>query len=131
LKIEILEEAYRELDEAIAYHENIEPGLGIRLKDEARAVIHWIFNNAELPPLRAKGYRRVNFRVFPYYVAYFKLILSVSLRIVMAKIVKPTLHWILQEAVGTSPTRNMLNLRPCVHQSEKCSAQCSAIRPHS
>ena len=71
MKLEILEEAENELDKAIGYHEEIEPGLGTRLKAEAHAVIQWICANPELPRLRAKGYRRVNFKVFPYYAAYF------------------------------------------------------------
>jgi len=65
MKIEILAEAEDELDEAIAYHEEIEQGLGTRLKSEAREAIHWILLNPELPRLRARGYRRVNLKVFP------------------------------------------------------------------
>lgn len=71
MNLQILEQAENELDKAVAYHERIEAGLGLRLKEEARGVIHWILLNPELPSLRAKGYRRVNFKVFPYYVAYF------------------------------------------------------------
>jgi len=71
MKLEILEEAGEELQEAIAYYENLEPGLGLRLKDAARRAIQWIQNNAFLPRLRPKGYRRVNLKVFPYYIPYF------------------------------------------------------------
>lgn len=71
MNLQILEEAEKELDKAVAYHEEIESGLGIRLKEEARGVVRWILQNPELPRLRAKGYRRVNLKVFPYYVAYF------------------------------------------------------------
>jgi len=53
--VEILQEAQAELDAAIAYYEDIEAGLGIRLKEEARTAIHWLRTNAEVPPLRAKG----------------------------------------------------------------------------
>ena len=70
MKLQIVEEAEKELDQAVAYHEEIEFGLGLRLKEEARGVIHWILHNPELPRPRAKGYRRVNLKVFPYYVAY-------------------------------------------------------------
>ena len=70
MKLQILEEAEEELDKAIAYHEEIESGLGLRLKEEARGLIHWISHNPELSRLRAKGYRRVNLKVFPYYAAY-------------------------------------------------------------
>ena len=71
MNIEVLEEAEKELEQAVAHHEEIEAGLGLRLKEEARGVIHWILQDHELPRLRASGYRRVNLKVFPYYVAYF------------------------------------------------------------
>jgi len=71
MKVEILEVAEEELNQAVVRYEEIEPGLGIRLKEEARWAIRWIGNNPELPRLRPKGYRRVNLKVFPYYVAYF------------------------------------------------------------
>jgi toxin ParE1/3/4 len=71
VKLEILDEAGEELHEAIAFYEDLEPRLGLRLKEEARQVIQWIENNAFLARLRPKGYRRVNLKVFPYYIAYF------------------------------------------------------------
>jgi plasmid stabilization system protein ParE len=70
MKLEILEEAETELNEAVAYYQEIESGLGIRLKKEVRGAIQWISHNPELPRLRPKGYRRVNLKVFAYYVAY-------------------------------------------------------------
>ena len=70
MKLEILEAAENELNEAVAYYQEIEPGLGVRLKEDVRGVIQWIGNNPELPRLRPKGYRRVNLKVFAYYVAY-------------------------------------------------------------
>ncbi|MEI7732797.1 MAG: type II toxin-antitoxin system RelE/ParE family toxin [Verrucomicrobiota bacterium] len=70
MKIELVEAAEAELTEAIAYYEDIEFGLGLRLKDEIRKAIAWIQSHPELPSLRAKGYRRINLNVFPYYVAY-------------------------------------------------------------
>jgi plasmid stabilization system protein ParE len=71
MKIEILHEAEGELYEAIAYYEEIEAGLGVRLKEEVRAAIQWIAANPEVPKLRPKGYRRVNLKVFRFYVPYF------------------------------------------------------------
>jgi hypothetical protein len=41
VNLRILEEADKELDKAVAYHEEIESGLGLRLKEEARGVIHY------------------------------------------------------------------------------------------
>lgn len=57
MKIEILHEAEEELNEAVAYYEEIESGLGVRLKEEARTIIRWIGDNPEIPRLRPKGYR--------------------------------------------------------------------------
>ena len=57
MKIEILQKAEQELIEAIEYYEEIESGLGVRLKEEVRAVIQWIGDNPEIPRLRPKGYR--------------------------------------------------------------------------
>ena len=66
----ILAEAEWELGEAIGRYEGIEPGLGVRLKDEARAAIAWIGEHPTLPRIRPADYRRVNLKVFRYFVAY-------------------------------------------------------------
>lgn len=50
--LRILEEAEAELDDAISRYESIEPGLGIRLKEEAKAVVTWIASHPELPRVR-------------------------------------------------------------------------------
>ena len=71
MKIEILQEAERELNEAIIYYQEREAGLGVRLKEEVRATIQWIRDNPEIPRLRPKGYRRVNLKIFRFYVPYF------------------------------------------------------------
>ena len=71
MNVEILQEAEDELNAAVAYYEDIETGLGIRLKDEARAAIQWIERNPEAPRLRTQDYRRVNFKIFQHYIAYF------------------------------------------------------------
>jgi plasmid stabilization system protein ParE len=71
VRTEILQEAEDELNESIAHYEDVEAGLGQRLKEEVRAAILWIQDNPELPRVRPSGYRRVNLKVFPYYVAYF------------------------------------------------------------
>ena len=52
MRTEILQEAEDELSESIAYYEDVEVGLGERLKEEARAAILWIQNNPELPRVR-------------------------------------------------------------------------------
>ncbi len=69
--MEILQAAQDELAHATSYYEQIEPGLGVRFKTEARERLTWVTLNPEVPSLRANGYRRVNLRIFPYYIAYF------------------------------------------------------------
>jgi len=71
MKLHILREAEDELSEAIQYYEDIAPGLGIRLKHQVKQGIYWIENNYDLQSVRRKGYRRLNCKSFPYYIAYF------------------------------------------------------------
>ncbi len=54
----------------MAYYEYREPGLGSRFRDEVEAMVDWIQRFPQGPRLRPKGYRRVNLRTFPHYVAY-------------------------------------------------------------
>ena len=68
--LQFLDEAATELADAIARYETTESGLGVRLKEEVKSVIDWIADQPELPRLRPEGYRRVNLKVFPYYIAY-------------------------------------------------------------
>jgi hypothetical protein len=70
MQTRIVAEAEAELTDAILRYEEIEPGLGLRLKDEARAAIEWIESHPTIPRLRPAGYRRVNLKVFRYYIAY-------------------------------------------------------------
>lgn len=69
MKFQVLKEAEDELSEAVEHYDESEPGLGSAFKEEARTVFQWIRKNPELPRPRQKGYRRVNLKVFPYYVA--------------------------------------------------------------
>jgi plasmid stabilization system protein ParE len=68
--VEFLPQARAELMDAVDYYEAELDGLGQRFWDEVDRHIAWIADNAEIPPLRDGGYRRVNLRVFPYYIAY-------------------------------------------------------------
>jgi hypothetical protein len=63
------QEAEEEFSQSVAYYESKESGLGIRFRDEVAATLDWILRHPELPRLRPRGYRRVNLRVFPHYVA--------------------------------------------------------------
>jgi plasmid stabilization system protein ParE len=65
-----LDDAEQEFTESVAYYESRESGLGSRFRDEVAAVSDWILRFPEVPRLRPKGYRRVNLRAFPHYVAY-------------------------------------------------------------
>jgi hypothetical protein len=66
----ILQQAFGELYDAIAYYEERQPGLGLRLRDEFERYAKWILQNSTIPQIRKGGYRRVNFKTFPYYLAY-------------------------------------------------------------
>ena len=65
-----LGEAEQEFTKSVDYYESNEAGLGARFRDEVAEAVQRIENNPELPRLRPKGYRRVNLRAFPHYVAY-------------------------------------------------------------
>ena len=69
MKMRILDEAAAELADAIDRYEWIEPGLGRRMQDEVCRALAWIADHPEVPRMRPKGYRRLNLKVFPYYVA--------------------------------------------------------------
>jgi len=70
MKIIILEEAFEELSDAITYYEDKQADLGIKLKDEIDQHINWIIKNSTVPQLRKSGFRRVNLKIFPFYIAY-------------------------------------------------------------
>ena len=66
----ILRDAEEEFAGSALYYESKEPGLGTRFRDEVAKTVDWIVHHPEVPRLRRRGYRRVNLRVFPHYVAY-------------------------------------------------------------
>ncbi len=70
MKKKILQQAFEELNDAIAYYEEQQAGLGLRLKDEVDRHVRWILGNPDVPRIRSGGYRRVNLKTFPYYIAY-------------------------------------------------------------
>ena len=70
MKIKILQQAINELDDAIQYYENIQNGLGLYLLEEFDEHVKWISENVEVPNIRKGGYRRLNLRRFPFYIAY-------------------------------------------------------------
>jgi len=66
----ILQQAFEELNDAIAYYEEQQAGLGLKLKDEVNQHVNWILDNSTVPQIRRGGYHRVNLQIFPYYIAY-------------------------------------------------------------
>ncbi len=70
MKLILLPETSAELADAVEYYEGEEAGLGERLWWEVDDHLRWIAANATLPRLRPGDYRRVNLKVFPYYIAY-------------------------------------------------------------
>jgi hypothetical protein len=68
--IRVVPEARRELQGAADLYEKQQSGLGRRLWQETDEHIAWIAQHGEVPRLRFGGYRRVNLRIFPYYIAY-------------------------------------------------------------
>jgi toxin ParE1/3/4 len=66
----VLGEAGEEFAESVKYYESKEVGLGARFRDEVVEAVERIVSNPELPRSRPNGYRRVNLRAFPHYIAY-------------------------------------------------------------
>lgn len=66
----ILRQAFKELEDAVTYYEGHQSGLGLRLMEEFDLHVSWILNNPTVPRMRKRGYRRVNLKTFPYYIAY-------------------------------------------------------------
>jgi len=64
MKVHVREEAATELVEAIEYYEDLEPGLGVRLKSEVREHLAIILAAPDRLRQRPRGYRRINLRFF-------------------------------------------------------------------
>ena len=70
MTIRFVDEAQREFLDAISYYEEARGGLGQRFKDQVDRCVLWIADHPELYRFRPGAYRRINLRVFPYYVPY-------------------------------------------------------------
>lgn len=70
MKILFLQQAFEELKDAIGFYEEQQAGLGLRLKDEIDRHVNWISDHYDVPRIHKGGYRRVNLKLFPYYMAY-------------------------------------------------------------
>jgi ParE toxin of type II toxin-antitoxin system, parDE len=70
VRVELHPEADAEFAAQVEYYESRETGLGVRFYREVTAFLDWIAEHPLLPRLR-KTYRRVNLKIFPFYIAYF------------------------------------------------------------
>src|SRR5688572_30423618 len=70
MTIVVVPQAADEFDDGVANYEDQQTGLGCRFRAEVDRQIRWIAEHVDLPRLRPGGYRRVNLKVFPYYIAY-------------------------------------------------------------
>jgi len=94
MKTIIFQQAFEELNDAIEYYEEQQAGFGLKLKDEVDRHVRWIANNSTVPRIRRGGYRRVNLKTFPYYIAY---------------IIREDTLWILAVAHGHRQPRYWIN----------------------
>ena len=70
MKLRITSNVRREIQEAAEYYEAERPGLGDHFWQEVDEYVRWILANPTVPRLRSGDYRRVNLKVFPFYIAY-------------------------------------------------------------
>ena len=73
MNLVVLPQAADEFEDAAAHYADKQPGLGQRFRDEVDRHIRWIAQHVEIPRQRPGGYRRVNLKVFPHYVAYVQI----------------------------------------------------------
>jgi plasmid stabilization system protein ParE len=97
MNIVFVPEAREEFLDAISHYEDSRSGLGERFKEEADRCILWIAEHPELYRMRPAGYRRINLRVFPYYIPF---------------ITRGTTLWILAVAHGARKPEYWVRRRP-------------------
>ena len=70
MRIRFVDEARSEFLDGISYYERQQPKLGRRFKVEVERTLLLLGEHPETCRLRPGGYRRVNLRIFPYYIPY-------------------------------------------------------------
>lgn len=70
MRIKFVDEASFEFLDAISYYEKQQAGLGRRFKAEVEQTLLWLVEHPGVCRLRPSGYRRLNLRIFPYYIPY-------------------------------------------------------------
>lgn len=102
MNIIFLDEAQEEFLGTITEYASAHYGLGERFKHEVERSVLWLAAHPELLRTRKGGYRRMNLRVFPYYIAY---------------IVRHETVWILAVAHGSRRPNYYISRRPPVDPS--------------
>jgi plasmid stabilization system protein ParE len=69
VRVELHPEADAEFAAEVEYYDDQQPGLGRRLYREVIGCLDWIAEHPFSPRLR-KNYRRVNLKIFRFYIAY-------------------------------------------------------------
>jgi len=70
MNIKFVDEAGFEFLDVISYYEEQQAGLGRRFKAEVERTLLWLVEHPEVYSLRPNAYRRLNLRIYPYYIAY-------------------------------------------------------------
>lgn len=70
MNLKFVDEAGLEFLDGISYYEGQERELGLRFKFEVERTLRWLIEHPEVCRLRFGGYRRLNLRIFPYYIPY-------------------------------------------------------------
>jgi len=68
----VLPQTADEFEDAVAHRDKKQPDLGGRFRDELDRHIRWICGHPDIPRLRPGGYRRVNLKAFPFYIAHWQ-----------------------------------------------------------
>jgi hypothetical protein len=70
VKVVFVKEAQQEFLEAITHYEEARSGLGQRFKEEVVRCTIWIAEHPEVLRSRRSGCRRINLKIFPYYLPF-------------------------------------------------------------
>ncbi len=70
MTIRFVDEARDEFLNGISHYEKQQTGFGRRFKIEVEQSLLWLSEHSEACRLRPGGYRRLNLRIFPYYLPY-------------------------------------------------------------
>lgn len=70
MKVRFLGEAQQEFLDAILYYEDAESGLGGRFSAELERAVQLLREHPEIYRVRIAGQRRINLRIFPFYLPF-------------------------------------------------------------